>query len=277
MSKQIKNKIDCNNLIVENFGKDVGEVLKAFLESPDYNETYDGAYTGIVVDNNDSDKIGRCRIRVFGVHGDNIQDKDLPWSLPDFKFIGGLKGSFIVPPIGCIVNVYFEKGERYLPRYTGKVMDTDTLPTNKDKSYPDNMVFYESDNGDSFEIDRKKKETTLKHSSGTQYFMDDNKTLLEHNSGTKIEIDKTKMVLEHDSGAIVTMNAGKIEIEDSAGNKITLSPAGIKLDAISILDLAHGLMIRTNATAALPTGTGIFCGLPFDIVTGVPQTSQMGF
>ena len=86
-----------------------------------YEDKYEGNFTGIVVDNKDPDKVGKCKIRVYGVYGDDIQDKDLPWAFPDFNFRGGLKGSFIVPPVDCIVNVYFERGEIYIPRYSNKV------------------------------------------------------------------------------------------------------------------------------------------------------------
>jgi len=265
-----------NERIKETIGKDIMETLDSFLNDDEgYEEKYEGNFTGIVVDNKDSDREGKCKIRVYGVHGDNIQDNDLPWAFPDFNFRGGLKGSFVVPPVKCIVNVYFERGEIYIPRYSSKVIDTSNLPSNKDKSYPDNMVFYESDNGDTFEIDRKKKETTLTHSSGTKFFMDVNKALLEHNIGSKIEIDKQKMVFEHNIGAKITMDATKVEITDSIGNTITMNGAGIKIAAKTILDLNHGVMTKSNGKVVIPSGTGCFCALPACIITGSPHSGQI--
>lgn len=263
-----------NENIKELLSQDITQSLHDFLNDEEYEGKYEGNFTGIVVDNKDPDKVGKCKIRVFGVHGDNIQDKDLPWAFPDFSFRGGLKGSFVVPPVDCFVNVYFERGEIYIPRYSNKVIDENSMPTNKDTDYPDNMVFYETDNGDYFEINRKKKETTLKHSSETKFFMDDDIALLEHNIGSKFEIDKKKILIEHNTGHTITMDRNKVEIEDSAGNVVTLNRAGVKIKASKILDLEHGVVTKSNATAVIPTGTGCFCALPACVITGTPHTGQ---
>jgi len=132
----------------------------------DRDYSVDEEYVGVIVDNNDPEKIGRCRIMVYNIF-DGLPVSDLPWAVPDFSFIGSTKGSFIVPPVGTFVNVYFDRGEIYLPRYTTKILNTNQLPTNKDIDYPNNMVFFETDNGDSFELNRKQKTATYTHSSGT--------------------------------------------------------------------------------------------------------------
>jgi len=124
------------------------------------------SFLGAVEDNNDPEKLGRCRIRVFTIF-DPIPTNLLPWAIPDFGFVGSKKGSFIVPTIGTIVNVYFENGELYLPRYSTKILNSRQLPTNKNVDYPDNMIFFETDNGDSFELNRRRGTATYTHSSGT--------------------------------------------------------------------------------------------------------------
>ena len=61
--------------------------------------------TGIVVDNYDPLYKGRCKIRVFGLHSENIcgeyliLDDDLPWACPAPN-VGSSNGSFNVPNIG---------------------------------------------------------------------------------------------------------------------------------------------------------------------------------
>ena len=164
---------DINEYIKKSMGQDINTVLNDFLLSPEQSDTnYNNDFNAKVVDNNDPGRLGRCRVRILSVHGDKVQDDQLPWALPDFGFVGSLKGSFIVPPIDAMVSVYFEDGDRYLPRYTRKVVDTNNMPTNKDEDYPDTMVFYETDNGDKFEINRKKKTTLFEHSSGTKFEID---------------------------------------------------------------------------------------------------------
>jgi len=127
----------------------------------------DGLFSGIVVDNNDPDKQGKCRIRVYGIFEKDIPDDDLPWALPDFTFIGSKVGSFVVPPIDAIVKVYFDNGDIYSPHYTSKAVKANSQSTQKDIDYPHNMVLFESDDGDYLTVNRKAKITTFHHNSGT--------------------------------------------------------------------------------------------------------------
>jgi len=233
-----------NENIKKLMSQDIVESLNDFLNSEEYEDKYEGNFTGIVVDNVDSDKVGKCKIRVFGVHGDKIQDKDLPWAFPDFDFRGGLKGNFIIPPVGCIVNVYFERGEIYIPRYSNKVIDENKLPTNKNDDYPDNMIFFETDNGDKFEINRKKKTV-----------------LFEHASGTKVKHTMKESEIEHHSGAKITI--------DNLGN--------ITIDSPKSISLNHKIMTESNGKVVVPKGEGPFCCLPVCALTGINQVGNQTF
>lgn len=125
-------------------------------------------YTGRVVNNNDPDKVGRCQIRVFGIFGKEINDDELPWATPDQSYIGGLKGNFIVPTVDTIVRVYFENNEIYKPIYTTKVLDLNNMDfdSNKNEDYPNTQIFFETNEGDYFKINRTTRLMTFKHSSG---------------------------------------------------------------------------------------------------------------
>ena len=85
-------------------------------------ETFDGQtlvgmYRGVVVDNIDKKRLGRCRIRIAGVTG----DEGGAWAIP----IGGAgagspqRGQYDVPPIGSDVSVWFEQGDVDHPYYQG--------------------------------------------------------------------------------------------------------------------------------------------------------------
>lgn len=143
------------------------DILNRYLDTNLDKGSLPGRYIGVVLDNNDPEKLGRCKILVFGVFSDNITPDKLPWAIPEFGFVGSLKGSFIVPQIGAYVNVKFVDGEISLPKFSSKIINIDQLPTNKDKNYPDNMVFFETDAGDSFELDRSTSETVFTHNTGT--------------------------------------------------------------------------------------------------------------
>jgi hypothetical protein len=148
------------------FNTPIDELQKEFLND-DFKDDYREFFTGKVVNNKDPEKLGRCRIRVYNLFDISIPDSDLPWAIPDMSFVGSKVGSFIVPPVDALVNVYFDRGDIYCPRYTTKVVDKSNLPKERLKNYPNNMVFYESDNGDFFTVDRLTGVTKFKHRSGT--------------------------------------------------------------------------------------------------------------
>ncbi len=219
--------------------ENVIDVRDLFLDK-DLNESHSEMYVGKVVDNKDPDKIGRCKIRVFGVFGDEIPDRDLPWAIPDFAFIGSKKGSFIVPPEDTIVRIYFDQGDIYLPVYTRKVVDENNLPADKDEDYPDNMIFFETDEGDKLMINRKTGKLTFVHNSG-------NELTIEKNGNSENT---------HKSGSVVSM--------DATGN--------ITIDSKLNVTIKHGALLVAEGSVVIPTGSGPLCALPACLFAGAPQT-----
>lgn len=71
-------------------------------------------YLAIVEDNNDENRDGRVRVRVFNIHGDDIPVNQLPFASP-WKDLNG-NGSN-VPEKGKIVMVVFESGKKDNPEY----------------------------------------------------------------------------------------------------------------------------------------------------------------
>lgn len=140
--------------------------LRDFVDFED-DTIYDGRYNGVVEDNNDPEQNGRCRIRVMGLY-DGIETELLPWALPDFAFCGTKKGSFIVPEIGTVVNVYYDDDDIYQPRYFSKTMDLQNQQFEADKTedYPNSMIFWETEQGDYFKFNRAKSEATFRTSVG---------------------------------------------------------------------------------------------------------------
>lgn len=133
-------------------------------------------WTGKVVDNNDPERLGRVQIRVIGYY-ENLEDKWLPWAVPDISFMGGKCGSQIIPEIGSMVRGYFEKGDVQRPVY-------DSLAFNKYNSnseytgrknffdYPHKMVLMETDQGDFVTLNRRTGELVFTHRTGAQTIID---------------------------------------------------------------------------------------------------------
>ena len=87
-----------------------------------------GFYRGIVEDRLDPEKLGRVKIRVYGIHTDikiqtpteGVPTEDLPWAQPVISPVeGGVSGFgfWSVPLHGSQVLVYFEEGNIMYPRY----------------------------------------------------------------------------------------------------------------------------------------------------------------
>jgi hypothetical protein len=190
----------------ENILKDINNNLKDILEKHGYKNNIKW-YIGRVENNNDPLKLGRCKIRVIGEFGNEINTESLPWSNPDFNFIGGSLGSFIVPPNDSLVRVYFENNDIYRPLYTTKVIQRNEFDNwdDKDESYPDTMIFFEDDLGSLFKINRKTGEATFRHSSGMIFSIDKNGNCIINNENTS-------------SGKLTISSKGDIELKSIKGN-----------------------------------------------------------
>ncbi|MGO8954717.1 MAG: phage baseplate assembly protein V [Rhodomicrobium sp.] len=76
---------------------------------------YYGKYRGVVVENIDSEQIGRIVAMVPDVLG----EKPSSWAMPCVPAAGTQSGVFIVPAIGSQVWVEFEKGDPGYPIWSG--------------------------------------------------------------------------------------------------------------------------------------------------------------
>lgn len=98
-------------------------------------ELVEQSYIGRIVSVDDELKIGRCKIRVYGLYGNDnenlgvIPDEDLPWAYPHYDMCFGSEtgsGRFSTPKMNAKVRVILD-GDQYHPRYfTMETLD-DTL------------------------------------------------------------------------------------------------------------------------------------------------------
>jgi hypothetical protein len=229
--------MDGENIRDESLG-DLTTLLKNLISSEQYKRKL-SFYTGKIEDNNDPEKLGRCRIRVYGQFSDEIPTKDLPWANPDFTFIGSTLGSFIVPPIDTLVKVYFEQDDPYRPMYTTKIVDRNKLSNEKDEDYPSTMILFESDLGDYFKINTATGESTYRHASGV---------IITLNKEGEITIDSS------------TTNSGKYTL-NIKGNVSVVSEGDVLIEA------AKGSIKLGGNEATQPCNN-----LPFCIFSGAPHS-----
>lgn len=85
----------------------------------------DTHWLGEVVDVNDPELLGRCRIKVFGKF-DLLEADDIPWAVPANAVIAG---GYSVPNVGDVVSVYFDNGNIYTPVYKNQALVDSDLKT----------------------------------------------------------------------------------------------------------------------------------------------------
>ena len=76
-------------------------------------------YRGIVEDNNDPSKIGRVKVRIFGIHDDSgVKTSDLPWAevagSTEFGLVSGVGISSVLRK-GTMVWVFFKEDDSNYP------------------------------------------------------------------------------------------------------------------------------------------------------------------
>jgi len=198
--------------------KSLAELVTDALRRKEYSSSKH-VYQGVVENNKDPQKIGRCQVRVFGVYGDGISSELLPWALPDNLFVGSEKGSMVVPPVGSLVNVYFENDDMYLPKYTTKVIQQSKLSdmsSGWDDDYPETMTFFETDQGDYFRVNRKNMTCTFKHASGVKFTID-------KNGNTKIDTTSKDGKFTISVGGDANIEAeGNVVVSSGLGKNISL-------------------------------------------------------
>ena len=241
--------------------KDLTSVLSELLERVKLN-TYSEYYTAIVEDNLDPIRMGRVRIRCIVLHDDMSVD-DLPWATPSMSFVGSRKGSFIVPTVGTIVNVYFDGGDIYNPVYTGKIPDLNNHSFDADHTsdYPNNMIFFETDRGDFFRVNRRTGESELNLSSGLNILITENgrvelKTFGEDtdsSTGGSFDIDLSGDFVVTNLRGNTTIKSNNVSVE-SYGETTINSNYGVTVNSTGTVE------INTNNFSVNPLNAGVFKG-----------------
>lgn len=82
----------------------------------EYFGLYYGNYRGVIVNNQDPQKLGRVQIRIPQIAGDNKHEY---WAWPKGQPAGEDFGDFMIPPKGSPVWVEFENGDPQHPIWSG--------------------------------------------------------------------------------------------------------------------------------------------------------------
>jgi len=173
------------------------------------------SYVGKIMDVNDPDHLGRCKVKVYGLFGDedgavgSIPTEDLPWAYPFNPIVFGSKGSgaFSSPKKDQMVRVLFD-GDQYHPRYYSlEDLDEDLKSAIQSEGY-ENFHALIFDSTAKLKMFYSKKSGILIHLDGTIWnILPDNSMLFDvKNSTATIELRGTAMTLKTTATIDITSN-----------------------------------------------------------------------
>lgn len=191
---------------------------------------YWGKYKGLVVDNDDPENLGRLRVKVPGILGEDVVTG---WAMPCLPYGGASdQGLFFIPEVDAGVWVEFEEGSLEFPIWVGtfwtKPGGASEVPKPGDTQSPPTRKTIRTVKGNSIELEDKDNEETI--------------IITEKTNNNKVTMDKNGIV-----------------VEDGNGNKIELTSSGVTIASSKIkigqnaLDASGQLVLGTILSQLLST------------------------
>jgi len=227
-------------------------------------------YVGVIVDNNDPKKIGRCRIRIFGKHtsGDStIPDEFLPWAYPDYglSFGSSGSGSFSYPKLNSMVQVGFKNGDIYHPYYDSIKELTQGLVDQLSGSYENShsLIFDEIASIKMFFT--QEVGMMLDYGDSIMNILPDGSIVINHKDGSAtIELKGSDITVVSDSTVEIT-SSNQITINSSLvhvnGNNTEIGPQPVYSAVMGEPLMTLLKTLATTLDAKYPTTPGVSAGV----------------
>lgn len=222
------------------------------------NSLTDRQFLGTVEDSRDPELQGRCRIRVFGIHGEAIPVEDLPWAYPKQKstYFGqdGKAGAISIPKDGAVVAVMFNNGNIYSPEYYAIQELADDIKEELQKEgeyHGSHFLLFDGDEELKFWFTKEKGITMQLKGSRVNIGQDKTITIEHDQTQSVIELKGTEINITADSKIIAT-STSKIELNSNDihvnGNNVVVGPNK---------PLAQPAVLGTSLATALTTLAGV--------------------
>ena len=154
---------------------------------------FHGKFRGKVTDNLDPLMLGRLRVKVPDVYG----EEESGWALPASPYAGNGVGLFLIPPTDASVWVEFEHGDPDYPIWAGCFWATGEVPASPGVA---EMKVLKTDTAT----------ITLNDLPGA------GGVTIETQTGMKIKIDATGIEVNNGMGASVKLQGPQVSINDGA-------------------------------------------------------------
>ncbi len=160
---------------------------------------YHGKYKGFVADNADPENLGRLKLKVPSILG---QDVVTGWAMPCLPYGGSSdQGFFFIPEIDAGVWVEFEEGDLEYPIWVGtfwsKPGGASEVPKPADSQLPPTSKIIKTKKGHTIELEDKDggEKIKLLHSNGALIEFDSNGNIKIEAKGKTVLIEGTNIKL----------------------------------------------------------------------------------
>jgi uncharacterized protein involved in type VI secretion and phage assembly len=169
-------------------------------------QLYYGKYRGRVLDNADPLEIGRVKVGVPAIAG----DEPLGWALPCLPYAGDGHGLYMVPEVDALVWVEFEGGDLARPIWVGCFWASGQLPEGAEPG----VFMLHTANGNICRISDIDEAIDLTTAGGHE---------------VKLSDGEDTITLTHSGGASVTVEGDTVTI-DSGSTKIVLDSSAVNVN-----------------------------------------------
>ncbi len=220
-----------------------------------------GVVTGIVIDNKDPDMLGRVKVKIPRLSGEDESN----WARVLTFMAGSERGAFFLPEIDDEVLVAFEYGDINIPYVIGSLwngVDTPIL-TNEDgennirmiKSRSGHIVrFDDTDGGEKIEIIDKSEKNMIVISTS------DNKISIQSDMDIEILAPNGKVAIEANDFEVKAKASAKIEANDfevkaKASAKMEANDFEAKAKASAKMEASSGMDLKASGSMNIKGAT----------------------
>lgn len=191
-------------------------------------------YFGVIEDNNDPQKMGRCKVRIVGVHPEDkdiLPTEHLPWAIPIMDFSSDANSSSYKPPVkGTRIAGYFQDNTMQMFFMLGTIPVNFTELPDKTKGFNDPDGVYPTRTGPTTnrlarneEIDETIVKTKKDNVYSGTLFSEPETTYNTEYPHNKVYEDEAGNIVEIDG----TPGAERIHVYHSSGSFVEFTNDGI--------------------------------------------------
>jgi uncharacterized protein involved in type VI secretion and phage assembly len=217
---------------MENWGMSITGILE---QSRKHESKIYGVVAGIVTNNKDPEGLGRVKVKIPRISGDDESN----WARIVAFMAGTKRGAFFLPEVDDEVLVAFEYGDINMPYVIGSLWNGKDKPPEKNEDGKNNIRIIRSRNGHVIKLDDTNGEEKIEIVDKTEKNM-----IIITTKNNKISIKSDKDIEISAPNGNVTIEARNIEAKSSASTTIEAS-SGMDLKTSGTMNI-KGSMVNIN-------------------------------